>query len=256
MTDENSIQVTPQPAQPNDTNDNSEHAHLGKIARLPCDIRDELNQRLLDGQTGPEILAWVNEIPAVKQILAAQFDGAAINHRNLSNWRLNGHRRWLRQRQNLVSIKEFGKYAGGLTDAAGGQLAPAAAAVASSKLLEFLDAASAGETNPDNLVRCAVAASALLKGEQNYARIQIANHRLRQHEMHILLKRDKQQRDSVAHGLRLLGDARAKLIESSAATYAEKIELLGIHMYGDDWEPRPIPTAGSSEIPSSPLFSS
>ena len=251
MNDENLNHVAPETAQLNQTSDDAENALISKIARLPHDIREDLNRRLYDGKTGPEILAWLNELPTVKDILKTQFDGVPVNHENLSNWRHNGYQRWLQEKQNLSSIKELGKYAGGLTEAAAGQLAPAAAAAASDKILECLDAASAEDTNPDNIVKYAVVASDLAKTEQNNARIKIANERLRQRELLILLKRDKQQRDSVAHGLRLLGDARARLIESSSATYAEKIELLGIHMYGDDWEPRLVPVPGSPESPSS-----
>ena len=246
MNDENLIQVAPQPALPNPTNDTSDHALVGKIARLPHDIREQLNQRLLDGQSGAEILPWLNELRAVKDILRAQFDGVAIHKQNLSVWRQNGFQRWLRQKRRVSTLKERCQYAAQISQADAGHLAPAAAAAASDKILECLDAASAEDTNPDNIIKYAAVASNLAKTEQNNARIKIANERLRQRELLILLKRDKQQRDSVAHGLRLLGDARAKLIESSSATYAEKIELLGIHMYGDDWEPRLVPMPETS----------
>ncbi len=38
----------------------------GNIARLPRAIRDELNRRVDDGQTGKEILPWLNGLPEVK----------------------------------------------------------------------------------------------------------------------------------------------------------------------------------------------
>ncbi len=55
----------------------------GKIARLPREIRDQLNQRLLDGQSGQKLLVWLNRLPEVKQVLAAEFDGTPINAPNL-----------------------------------------------------------------------------------------------------------------------------------------------------------------------------
>ena len=58
--------------------------HNGKIARLPRNIRDELNQRLDDGQPGGDILAWLNALP---QVQAAGFGGSGINAQNLSNCR-------------------------------------------------------------------------------------------------------------------------------------------------------------------------
>ncbi len=43
--------------------------------------------------------------------------------------------------------------------------------------------------------------------------------------------RDKHQRDVIAIGLRLLGDARAKEIEAAPVDNREKIELLGqVHL--------------------------
>ena len=38
----------------------------GKIARLPRAIRDELNRRMDDGQTGKELLPWLNGLPKSK----------------------------------------------------------------------------------------------------------------------------------------------------------------------------------------------
>jgi hypothetical protein len=240
MPDPNTIPVVPLNPAPT-TTDDPDRALTGKIARLPHDIREQLNQRLHDGQGGPEILAWLNRLPAVKEILAAQFNGAEINAPNLTLWRQNGYHRWLRQKQCVTAAHELRRHAIEMTNAADGQLAPAAASVASGKILEFLEAADAENTDPNNLVKCAAAASVLQKMEQNNARIRLANQRLRQHDMQLLLKRDKQQRDTVTLTLRFLNDARAKQIAAASATYAEKIELLGHHMYNHLWEPRLVP---------------
>jgi hypothetical protein len=209
----------------------------GKIARLPDDIREQLNQRLFDGQGGTEVLAWLNELPSVKEILAAQFAGVPVNHENLSNWRHSGYERWFRYQRT----QNLRKHAADITRAADGQFAPAAAAVASGKIFEFLDSANAAQTNPNDLVKCAVAASTLLKMEQNNERLKIANDRLRQHELALRLKRDKQLRDEAAIALRVLDDARAKAIEAAPLNNAEKLEAVGLHMFGKFWDPRPLP---------------
>jgi hypothetical protein len=241
MTDENIVHVAPQPAQPTPANDNAEHTLIGKIARLPHDIREQLNQRIRDGKSGSEILPWLNDLPAVKEILAAQFDGIPVHKQNLTVWRQAGYQRWLRDQQRVSALKDRCQYAAQINEADSGHLAPAAATAASDKILEFLDDAESGKMSPDHLVKYGAVASALKKAQQNDERIKIAHERLRQREMLILLKRDKQQRDSVAGGLRVLKDVRAKQIEASSANQAEKIELLGIHLFGDLWEPRPIP---------------
>lgn len=244
MSDEKALTVAPETTQAQSTHHDSgfEHALYSKIARLPETIRDELNQRLLDGQGSPEILSWVNNLPEVKEILATHFHGAAINGPNLTHWRQTGYHRWLRQRHT----RDLSKYAEEFTKAADGRLAHAAAAMASGKLFEFLDHAISDQSDPNNIVKCAAAASVLQKMEQNNNYIRIASQRLRQGDMRLLLQKDKQQRDTVAIGLRLLGDARAKEIEASSATYNEKIELLGHLIFNKLWEPRLVPTPENS----------
>jgi hypothetical protein len=248
MNDENLIHVAPETVQPDNNND-SEHAFVGKIARLPHDIRQQLNQRLFDGHTGPEILPWLNALPAVKEILDAHFKGVLVSPENLSNWRHGGYKRWCQEKQEISETENLGELAKKLTEAADGRLAPAAATVASGKILQFLKAANTKESNPDDIVKCAAAASVLLKGEQNYARLEIARERVRQRDDHLLLMRDRDQRNFIAQALRLLGDARAREIETSTSSYAEKIELLGIHVFDEFWESRPVSSPTPPGVP-------
>ena len=70
-------------------------SRTGKIARLPRDVRDELNQRLLDGESGPGLLQWLNDLPEAKAALLRDFGGRAINEQNLSDWRQGGFRDWV-----------------------------------------------------------------------------------------------------------------------------------------------------------------
>jgi len=70
-------------------------SRIGKIARLPHEIREQLNRRLLDGQTGSEILNWVNDLPQCRQMLAQKFGGRPIDEGNLYEWRHGGYEEWL-----------------------------------------------------------------------------------------------------------------------------------------------------------------
>ena len=70
-------------------------SRIGKIARLPHDIREQLNRRLLEGQSGPDILQWVNELPPCRQMLAQKFGGRPIDDNNLYEWRHGGYEEWL-----------------------------------------------------------------------------------------------------------------------------------------------------------------
>src|SRR5215212_5329713 len=67
----------------------------GKMARLPKTIRDELNQRLSDGESGTALVAWLNTLPEVQRIVAHGFDGRPVRAQNLSDWRQGGYREWL-----------------------------------------------------------------------------------------------------------------------------------------------------------------
>jgi hypothetical protein len=75
-------------------------APRSKISSLPPAIREELNQRLHDGQRGKQqVLPWVNSLPEVKAILAAEFDGLPITEQNLSEWRRVYFPAWLEKRE-------------------------------------------------------------------------------------------------------------------------------------------------------------
>jgi hypothetical protein len=43
----------------------------GKIARLPAAIREELNQRLFDGEPAKPLIEWLNGQPRVQAVLKA-----------------------------------------------------------------------------------------------------------------------------------------------------------------------------------------
>ncbi len=76
----------------------------GKIARLPHQIRDQLNQRLFDGQKAKSILSWLNLLPEVSSILQSEFSGRPINAVNLTEWRTGGYRDWLVRQEALKMI--------------------------------------------------------------------------------------------------------------------------------------------------------
>src|SRR6266404_7582993 len=72
-------------------------SHIGKIARLPHNLREQLNLKLHDGLPAKSILPWLNSLPEVKAILAADFDHRPISKQNLSEWKQGGFRDWLLQ---------------------------------------------------------------------------------------------------------------------------------------------------------------
>jgi hypothetical protein len=75
----------------------------GKISRLPREIREQVNQRLDAGEPGNRLVSWLNRLPAVRGLLAAEFGGAAINEQNLTNWKQGGFREW-RMQQEVAAL--------------------------------------------------------------------------------------------------------------------------------------------------------
>src|ERR1700677_5060356 len=77
----------------------------GKVAHLPNSIRDQLNLRLLEGETARELAAWLNALPEVQSILGAQFNGSPISEVNLTLWRQGGYLQWLTERECFDSAR-------------------------------------------------------------------------------------------------------------------------------------------------------
>ena len=120
--------------------------HNGKIARLPRNIRDELNHRLDDGEPGGRILAWLNALPAVP---AAGLGGRGINAQNLSNWRKGGFQDWLKQQERRNLVRELTENAEELSmDAGGVELGNHLYAVLVAELAESARDALAALTDP------------------------------------------------------------------------------------------------------------
>lgn len=82
-------------------------SRTGKIARLPHEVREELNRRLLDGVAGPALLEWLNSLPAAQAVVKARFQGKPIRKQNLSDWRLGGYREWLKTDLAMAEIRRL-----------------------------------------------------------------------------------------------------------------------------------------------------
>ncbi len=241
MIDENIIRNEPKTVHINPAKAESEHALVGKIARFPKEIRDQLNRRLENGDLASDILPWLNELPSVKAVLMRHFQGGLVNEQNLTNWRRGGFQRWLKKQEPLAVIQELSEDAADISRAGRGRIATGAATVASSQILEFLRSIPPDKRSTADLAKIVSSVATLIKAEQADARLQLAQKRVLQKDEQLLLTRDRDQRNVVTTGLRLLSDARAKRIEASPRNNNQKIELLGRHMFGKLWQLRPAP---------------
>jgi hypothetical protein len=70
----------------------------GKIAKLPNHIREELNSRLHNGESGVHVTEWLNGLPEVQATLDQHFGGRKIKQQNMTEWRQGGYAEWLHKR--------------------------------------------------------------------------------------------------------------------------------------------------------------
>ncbi len=79
-------------------------SRFGKIARLPLDIREQLNRRLQDGEIGKDLVVWLNSVPEVQAVLKAEFGDRPVNEPNLSDWRTGGYQDWLVHQDTMAQV--------------------------------------------------------------------------------------------------------------------------------------------------------
>lgn len=66
----------------------------GKIARLPVELREELNRRIQNGEQGKPLVEWLGKQPEVIILVHHEFGGRPIREQNISEWRKGGYRDW------------------------------------------------------------------------------------------------------------------------------------------------------------------
>jgi len=157
-------------------------ARNGKIARLPNAIREQINLRLQDGGEGKKIAEWLNTLPEVTAIVAAEFDGQPINEPNLSHWRVGGYREWEEQQAALETMLQFQSEAVQLSQAGGPQVTEQLALCLTARLATALRPSFAGGDDPaerlEQLRRLRRDVVALRKGDHDERWVKIQSGKL------------------------------------------------------------------------------
>lgn len=197
----------------------------GKIARLPESIRNEINQRLLDGQAGSEILPWLNALPAVQVRLENLFEGKPINDQNLSDWRTGGFEDWKKERQAASRISQLSNLAASMVSE-GRDPHDAANIIAGGRLLEALE---------ENLTPELITAIITEKPADMIGLIGSLVSLQKERRQGVETKLDVQrfQRETAQLFLEWYADKRAKEIAESKATPALKTERLVQLIFGE-----------------------
>jgi hypothetical protein len=93
-------------------------SRTGKIVQLPLVFRQQLNQRLQNGERSRDLLLWLNGLPEVQAVLVAQFDGQPIVKQNLSRWKQDGYEACEEEQRTLQAVTTIFEEASGLQDLA------------------------------------------------------------------------------------------------------------------------------------------
>lgn len=156
---------------------------VGKIAHLPREIRELLNRRLLDGETGRQLVAWLNSLPEVQAVMHRDFDGRAITEQNLSEWRQGGYREWFNHQEAMLYAQTLAADAREITDTLHGSPSDHLAAVIATKFAVAIGQWD-GQPNPalrktlDTLGEISEHLEELRRGDHSAARIKLEQARI------------------------------------------------------------------------------
>jgi hypothetical protein len=210
-------------------------ARVGKIARLPLELREEVNRRLLNGESGQQILSWLNAQEPVQAALTAHFNGEPIGDQNLTNWRQGEYQSWLGRRDRIQTTRELAGFAAKLAEANGTSIAEGGAAIAAGKILELLEATT-GQLNPEELGDLVGSLANLRGAEIAQGKLKLEQQKLERKDQEIRLAEKKFRRQTCELFVEWADQARAREILASPGSNSDKIEALGQAMFGDLWK--------------------
>jgi hypothetical protein len=222
-------------------------ARIGKIARLPFSIREELNRRLLDGQAGPELIPWLNALPEVNEVIAKWFHGEKIKAQNLSDWRRGGYQDWLKERDSVHGMTLMAEKCIKIAKAGGGQISEGMAAIHGSILMGLVEelkqsTGPKGDKAPGLEERLALAdkigaaIAELRTGDQNDVRLEQNDARLKQKDEEIALARERFQRDMAETVLKSARDEAVQRIAAAPLDHSAQLNAVGKHLFGELWK--------------------
>jgi hypothetical protein len=110
----------------------------GKIARLPREIREQVNRRLEDGATGVSLVEWLNSQRRVQAVLKEEFGGNPVNEQNLSDWRQGGFVEWQKHQEALEKARVLAENALEFRQATGGSLADSVSPLLAARYIAIL----------------------------------------------------------------------------------------------------------------------
>lgn len=208
----------------------------GKIARLPHALRERLNARLLDNESYPTILPWLNKE-------AGLTGAAAINDGNLSEWRAGGFSDWMEGIERVERTKRLAEFALRLAEAGGGTM-NLPAAIAGGQIMEVLEGFDPGAMqglladDPAQWIELLATLAKLQKSKADeLAASTTAKHneiKLEQNAQKLALDQARFERTSCELFRKWFKDARAReILENKALAPDVQMDQLRALMFGE-----------------------
>jgi hypothetical protein len=175
--------------------------HNGKIGRLPKAVQEQLNHHLENGEKGRGLAVWLNALPEVQAVLAAEFDGKPIREQNLSEWRKGGYKNWLWRQEALEMARDMATETGELQPDGAAPLTDQMAGWVTVRYLlavrKLVEKSDDGEIDLKTLRELCHDVVAVRRGDHSAARLKMEQERLER-------EREKTEEEVVAHFQRWL----------------------------------------------------
>jgi len=134
-----------------------------------------------DGERAELLLDWLNGLPEVRMMLAAEFGGEPISENNLSRWRQGGHRDWKAHQGALERVERLVEDAEGIEGLSSGLLSDRLSVWVMSRLIlaaGSLGDEGAGERDWKLLRELSRDVAQLRRGDQGAGWLRIEQERL------------------------------------------------------------------------------
>ncbi len=213
-------------------------ARQGKIARLPFHLRKAVDQRLLDGRPAREILDWLNAQPAAKAIWDNEFEGVPASPQNLSEWRLGGHKDFLKEREKVENTKSLADFAARQA-AAGNKLSAGLQSILAGHIMEGFEVLvnAAGDADkPDDPVKRIASLGSVIAAMRNADtaadRAELDKQKVAAKREDQILAREKFEKQTVEKFLQFAQTKEAQAILNSGAKKSIQMADLRALIFG------------------------
>jgi hypothetical protein len=210
----------------------------GKIARLPYEVRQELNDRKRDGAADVDLIKWLNGLPSVKAALK-KCDFGGSDHRleilpaNLSEYfRSDGpYEQWLKEETQVQHIERTAELAMRLAEKSGGVVSKPLLAILAGRISQVLESADESER-----AELSKALTAVASAEANVYRAQTDRDRLTMQQKTVDLEKEKFRYQVARDALKIIDDVKAREIAEGGGSHEDKIQKLLAYMEAKEKE--------------------